>query len=180
MDIGLKLKKMPFSKFLFLLSFLIIGFSFNCSNDDSGNEASTPPKEYRNVQEPLWPYFEQFEKAGLERGIEIDFQEKNIVALIEEIEVEEIGGKCTHPVPGSNRIIINESFFLNTDDESLKELVIFHELGHCYLGRDHRDESFQNGACKSIMRSGLGNCLDNYKSSTKERYLDELFDPDSF
>ncbi len=58
-----------------------------------------------------------------------------------------------------------------------REFVVFHELGHCDLGRDHRDEAFDNGVCVSIMRSGLGDCRDYYHPRTREGYLDELFDP---
>jgi hypothetical protein len=54
-------------------------------------------------------------------------------------------------------------------------MVVFHELGHCYLGRGHSEETHPNGVCKSIMRSGNGGCFDNYNSTTREAYLDELF-----
>jgi len=30
------------------------------------------------------------------------------------------------------------------------------------------------------MRSGLGNCNDNYHNETRATYIDELFDPNDF
>ena len=157
---------------IFIASFLIVC----CSNDDEPTSA----KEYELIDERLWYYFEEFEKAGESRGIDIDYTANRIVAVIEEIETAHVGGQCVHPVPGSNRIVIDEAFFINTNDILLKELVIFHEIGHCLLARDHRDDFYQNGICKSLMRTGTGECLDNYKESTRKTYLDEMFDPDAF
>jgi len=62
----------------------------------------------------------------------------------------------------------------------IKELIVFHELGHCFLQRGHREDALPNGACVSIMRSGIEDCLDNYTSETRSFYIDELFDPGSF
>ena len=155
---------------------MVILICSSCASD----EATPELKEYQNVDERLWSYFQDFEEAGEKRGFEVNYQENRIVALIEEIETNHIGGQCLQPPSGSKRIIIDEDFFINTEDELIKELVIFHEIGHCLLGRDHRDDSFQNGICKSIMRTGTGECLDNYKANTRERYLDEMFDPDAF
>ena len=55
-------------------------------------------------------------------------------------------------------------------------MIFFHELGHCVLFRGHREDVNQNGSCVSIMRSGIEECWDNYRSTTREIYLDELFD----
>ncbi|GJM28249.1 MAG: hypothetical protein DHS20C17_08840 [Cyclobacteriaceae bacterium] len=69
-----------------------------------------------------------------------------------------------------------------------KEEIVFHELGHCLLGRHHRDDKFESGDFASIMRSvGLlqyGD-LDNYnglftnptglRAHRREYYIEELF-----
>ncbi|MEL6124666.1 MAG: hypothetical protein AAFR14_13205, partial [Bacteroidota bacterium] len=56
-----------------------------------------------------------------------------------------------------------------------REYIIFHELGHCVLFRDHVDACFANNTWTSIMRSGHGSCFDNYTSRTRPYYIDELF-----
>ena len=55
-------------------------------------------------------------------------------------------------------------------------MIVFHELGHCYLTRGHKDERKNNGTCASIMRSGKAACMDFYTSDNRKEYLDELFD----
>ena len=70
-----------------------------------------------------------------------------------------------------------------------REEIIFHELGHCLLGRQHRDDKLLSGDYASIMRTvGLlqyGD-LNQYtslflnptglKAHRRDYYLDELFD----
>ena len=67
------------------------------------------------------------------------------------------------------------------------EVLIFHELGHCVLGRLHQNDYLPNGDPKSLMiqneldqyacvydLSGDNDCNNLFK---REYYLDELFDP---
>jgi len=156
-----------------LFSFLIL-FLFTCSDDEQ------VIKSFVNVDERLWPYFERFEEVAADRGVMVDLNLSGIVASLERFDQPNVAGKCQHPTPSENILLIDLPFFVNTTDDMLKEFVIFHELGHCYLGRDHREDGYQNGVCISIMRSGIGDCLDNYTKNTRSIYLDELFDPDSF
>lgn len=157
-----------------LFLFFLMILTYSCSDDE------VIIKEFPNADERLWPYFENFEKEAAERGIIADINARGIVGTLERIDSDHIAGKCQHPTPEENILIIDLPFFVNTADDRLKEFVIFHELGHCYLGRDHREDSYQNGLCISIMRSGVGECIDNYNQNTRKIYLDELFDPDSF
>ena len=77
------------------------------------------------------------------------------------------------------KITINKKHW-NRLDSLQKELLIFHELGHCILGRGHRNEKFPNDECISILdgkEEGF-DCSNNYYSpSWRTYYLDELFDP---
>jgi hypothetical protein len=60
-----------------------------------------------------------------------------------------------------------------------RELLVFHELGHCVFGRGHKNKAFQNGEFASIMRSGdsdPSNAGIYYFSFRKKYYIDELFD----
>jgi len=53
-------------------------------------------------------------------------------------------------------------------------LLVFHELGHCSLNLGHQEDKV-GGICQSIMRSGLGGCVDNYNATNRSDYLDDLF-----
>ncbi len=157
----------------FLILFVAI-LALSCSDDEQ------IIKTFSNADERLWPYFQRFEEVAAERGVDVDINSSGLIASIERLDQPNIAGKCQHPTPEENILIIDLPFFANTEDERLIEFVIFHELGHCYLGRDHREDAYQNGVCISIMRSGVGECIDNYNQNTRKVYLDELFDPDSF
>ena len=135
-------------------------------------------KEYPGVDTALWKYFERFEQEGERRGFEIDLISRGISATIEPIAQEHVGGLCNYFSNDANELVIDDYIWENTS-ELQKELIIFHELGHCYLFRDHRDDAYDDGFCKSLMRSGTNDCVDHYNSTTRSLYLGELFDPDS-
>lgn len=154
--------------FCFALCFL------SCKEEDT-------PKEFFNVDERLHGYFETFEREAAARGMEIDLNEAILTAQISEIQGEGVAGQCSRPQNTlDNDITIDASFLNSNVSDLLKELVIFHELGHCFLQRSHREDEYPNGNCISIMRSGVDGCRDNYNSTFRSIYIDELFDPDSF
>ncbi len=131
-------------------------------------------KEYQGVDAELWSYFEAFEKEAAERGVTIDLAAAGITGTIETIHAHGTVGLCNHRLDQPNHIIIDLNFWASASDNS-KEMIIFHELGHCYLERGHRDDKNSDGTCASIMRSGRGGCIDFYTKSNKAEYLDELY-----
>lgn len=131
---------------------------------------------YIGVDPLLWEYFERFEEEGRERGIEVDLRAQKITGMIQSLGEDDVAGQCTYSPTRPNHVVIDLGFWTNATNQA-REFVVFHELGHCELLREHREASFTNGTCLSIMRSGLGSCRDNYNVRTRESYLDELFDP---
>lgn len=131
-------------------------------------------KDYENVDQELWSFFYQFELEAAKRGVTIDLVELKISGQVENIIDPAYIGLCSYPYserPG--RIVIDELFW-QTASQTRKELAVFHELGHCALGRSHNDEVRSFGICESVMRSGQGNCLIDYHNHRSD-YLDELF-----
>lgn len=154
-------------KVLIFLSFIALQ---SCQKED----LTISTKEYPNVDAELWQYFEKFEIEGRKRGVEIDLVGKGITGEIGTTENAMWVGQCNHNVNEPNHMIINLNFW-NSADELRREKIIFHELGHCYLGKGHNDEAHDDGTCKSIMRAGTGACIDNYKEGNRGDYCDELF-----
>lgn len=134
---------------------------------------------YEGVDEALWIYFERFEEEAAQRGLIIDLRASGITGMIEDIDGENIAGQCNFSSRFPNHVTVDSEFFNNTSDFG-REFVVFHELGHCELLRGHREDAFSNGTCESLMRSGLGDCRDNYRFGTRTSYLDELFDQQFF
>lgn len=127
---------------------------------------------YPNVDVRLHEYFKKFEEEGKKRGLKVDLAKSNIYGKIEKINTKGIVGLCGNG--NNNKVIIDEGFWARSSYYS-KELVVFHELGHCYLQLHHNMNPSNNGICKSIMRSGDGGCLDYYNSETRAELIDELF-----
>ena len=159
--------------FRFTLLFLLcIVFASSCQNDpvvEDNSEiinASIPPS--------LTPFFETFRAKALEYDLVIDYSVANVTAEIIIINEGSVAGSCTTNGHDLRHITIDQTFW-NQASHLVKEMVIFHELGHCILGRGHREDSFSNGICRSIMRSGLGTCSDAYIPQNRDYFIQELF-----
>ncbi|WP_421985546.1 hypothetical protein [Roseivirga sp.] len=131
---------------------------------------------FPGVDERLWPYFIRFEAQAESRGISIDLVAEGITGVIEPIDEENVAGVCNFNGRNPNHVMVDADFWLRAPD-IFKEFIVFHELGHCSLLRDHREGADEDGRCISIMRSGLESCRDNYSVLTRTSYLDELYDP---
>lgn len=138
-------------------------------------------KSYPGVAKELWPYFEQFEIEAAAQNMEIDLIQTKTTGVIEDLEEENVAGLCTYSTDRQNHIIENhvtiDLAFWNQFSDSFKEMIVFHELGHCVLGQGHREGQLEDGRCLSIMRSGSAFCRDAYTPSTKAYYISELFHP---
>lgn len=122
----------------------------------------------------LAPYFEAFAEEGALRGITVNYDSAQIEGIIKDIETTKVTGQCEHNSLEPERVIIDQVYWNQANDLE-KEFVVFHELGHCFLGRNHLDTQNSNGTCKSMMHSGQSNCRNAYSVNTREDYLDELF-----
>jgi len=168
--------------FLAVTLFSLLLFSA-CQDDALADLAEAPAtpevRSFPNVDERLWPFFERFETEALSRGFEVDLVASRISGVVEDLEGEHIAGQCTSFGgfrPGSVTI---DSEFWDFSSDLFREFIIFHELGHCFLDRGHREDAFANGRCVSIMRSGTLDCRDNYNVASRSAYIDELFEPAS-
>ena len=153
--------------------FLLFGICtfFACQKDEDIPVTNTV---FANVDANLVPYFERFEHEAANRGISIDIDALGIKGSISELHPGSVAGQCSYQSFAPNQLTIDAGFW-NSASGIWKEFVIFHELGHCVLLRDHEERFHLDGTCVSIMRSGTGNCIDNYAPSTRSSYLDELF-----
>ncbi|MEM6320767.1 MAG: hypothetical protein AAF960_24080 [Bacteroidota bacterium] len=146
-----------------------------------GKDAETPSV---NIGEPFRPYFDLFEEEAKRRGVEDIFAETGITIQFGDPSdlqfgnSEFIAGYCD--IVSSPPIVnINESIWEILSERN-KEIVIFHELGHCAFERQHLNELLPNGELKSMMVGGdfdneAGNKIINYSGFRRSYYLDELF-----
>lgn len=158
---SLKMGDRIFTRFIFF-AFALIALS--CNKDD--------PEKF--IDPRLVEYFDRFVDEASQRGIAISYEEPPVNGYIRLITSQDVIGQCAHQNDEPNTVIIDKIYFDQASDLE-KEFVIFHELGHCVLNRDHIDVSNSEGHCISIMTSGTGQCFINYTSSSRQRLLDELF-----
>ena len=126
------------------------------------------------VDAAFQPYFERFEAEGALRGLDIQLANEQIGAVFsDELAAGQVG-LCTQYTSGISIIEIRPATWSAAGDLE-REYLIFHELGHCYLGRVHEDAKDAAGFCLSMMQSGDGSCRYNYRNATRTAYLDELF-----
>lgn len=158
------------------LMFMALIFLMTACNSDDGPEEVIEPGTFPGVDERLWPFFSRFEDQARLRGIEINLAQSGVTGAIIEIDEDDVAGTCNFNSRRPNHVTIDQSFW-DFAPFLIREFVVFHELGHCELFRDHKEDQNEHGFCISIMRSGSQGCRDNYSNDTRPGYLDELFDP---
>ena len=143
---------------------LLLSFVFSCSTPIEHDEQFTI-------------YLNKFITEANSRNYKIDITKFDVRINFSDLKLE-YEGKCK--LGKIKQITINESLWQKLDTLQ-RELLIFHELGHCVLGRGHKNETFPTGECKSIMdgKEEDFECSNNYYCPYwKSYYLDELFNPE--
>jgi len=156
--------KQPMRSCIKILSILFVCclFSYSCGEEDI---IETDPE--------LIPYFEIFADEAAKRGFTVDYEAERIEGLIQDIGDPNVQGQCFHNEKKPKKAVIDLNYW-NNATELEKQFIIFHELGHCFLDRDHLDED-KSGVCVSIMHSSPNACNFMLTDENRDDYLDELF-----
>jgi len=127
------------------------------------------------VDTPVQEYYERFIYEAAVRGLNLEYATYQVDATISDIPEHNVIGQCSWSETHQHAITLDRAYWNNASDMQ-REFVVFHELGHCVLGRAHVDNSDANGNCTSIMTSGAGDCRIVYLQHNRDRLLDELFE----
>ncbi|MFT4566092.1 MAG: RNA polymerase sigma factor (sigma-70 family) [Saprospiraceae bacterium] len=125
------------------------------------------------IDAAIAPIIEAFEEEAANRGRIINITEERIGAVFDET-TDNAAGQCVAKSNGEHYIRIDAEYWKNASGLQ-REFLVFHELGHCVLGRSHEDGKVSGGQCMSMMTSGVGGCDINYSTQTRVAYIDELF-----
>jgi len=128
------------------------------------------------VDAELAVYLEDFMAEGEARDYE-PIVDPYILDIRFDTLTGSVTGQCLTYSDGRREVNISVSFWKNASAYE-REFLVFHELGHCLLDREHLDTERADGTCLSMMHSGQGGCRNVYGISTRTRYLDELFQAD--
>lgn len=122
-----------------------------------------------NQPESLKPYVARFQAAWGHSTGNLYIEFKDLL-----YNDSDIIGSCEW-LPGNPHVYIQKSYW-SYANEAQKEQLMFHELGHCYLLRTHREEI--NNTVKqamSIMHSDR-QISEGFYWLNHEYYMNELFD----
>lgn len=146
-----------------------------------------------SIEKEFRPYFNSFLKEAAERNVTIDTT--NLIIRLNKTISTNKCGTCTQFIKNPKQqktieIYTSAATCWGIATNNGKEALVFHELGHCILGRiDHKNDTFADGSPKSIMvanNSDLYNpciyVLDDIpencnKTNRRKYYIDELFNP---
>lgn len=127
------------------------------------------------TDEEFLPYIDEFLVEAKQRGLTLEDEIAKVNIGFSSLDHDR-AGQCNR---WKSEILINRDYWERVD-EIEKRRLIFHELGHCVLDRDHRNERTSSNECLSYMR-GLENNFDcrfnNCSKVWEKYYIDELFDP---
>jgi hypothetical protein len=167
-----------------LLSILLLLFTvlFSC-------EKVEPVFEYK-IEPSLEVFVNRFYQEAELRGIIL--QKTNLIVEALDVLEEDRCGQCQRPKnkrEGQRTVKISKARACwSMSSEQNREALVFHELGHCLLNREHKDDLFPSGAPKSIMTTVLNgpyqpceyvfgeDATGCNKTVRRTYYLNELFD----
>lgn len=117
------------------------------------------------------PWVRKFEVESTNYGHPLKIEE--IIIKMADLELNK-NGECILSYDMPQQINIQRSFWEAATPET-REILIFHELGHCILFREHNDE-FDAHTLRpmSLMRSKI--LPSKTFKENREQYLKELFD----
>ncbi len=130
--------------------------SVSCGTDlgvDMIYKSAGSIRQYQVTNQSLVPYVNRFKERYLAHG-------GSLVASIDDIPVNfgdtnEKVGVCLIYSNDQREVLVNLDWW-NGQSSRRRELLIFHELGHCALGREHQDNKVEkSNFSSSIMNSVL-------------------------
>ena len=164
-------------RFVYVIVFIL---ATGCNRDDD----FTP---IYDVPEELQPLIDSFIYEASLRGISVSIS--NLIIEYDDNQASNICASCNSAsLSAQTQKIITINAHMQCWFDALElENLLFHELGHCVLGRPHNDEQLPNGDPKSIMVAGnvslyapciyqIGDEPCNDNTFKRAYYLDELFD----
>jgi len=123
-------------------------------------------------------YIDLFVEEAAARGIDLVVDDLVVVYMTDlELDGVEAAGLCYSETNDAGPTIHLDTLSDNwTSGPHTREALIFHELGHCVLGRGHTSDLLPNSNFKSIMKPSGDPSYTSFSLYKRAYYIDELFD----
>lgn len=134
------------------------------------------PKEVEPIVDRFISDYIYFAKNDLTPYRDLGDAKQNLVIRIRKIDKPGTVGMCITYPGGFKIITLDSEYWYNTLDEDQKEFLVYHELGHCLLGQDHREEMVESeyGNVKLSIMASIMLPINTYKER-RGHYKYELF-----
>ena len=149
-----------FTIYVFLFAFLSLAMG--------GKRPDIPEPGTGGAPSPL-PYHDRFRQLANAYGVIL--VGKTVVFSFTSFFGSTIG-MCRMTSSGNNSVQFSASAW-NKGSEIFKEMLVFHELGHCLLGRGHKNSRHSDGRPESLMNSYIFN--ERLYLPSRDQYLKELY-----
>jgi hypothetical protein len=142
----------------------------SCADDKKTNHTEPITKVPSNTNYQV--YIDRFAEEAAKRDVEVDLEGLNLIIS------DTLNYYCGYGFPNIKTVQISDrSECWAQLIESDKEILMFHELGHTLLNRQHDNEKLPNNDFKSMMKEGSSfGVYSDYTPERRTYYLNELFD----
>ncbi len=134
-------------------------------------------RQFSTTDPTFSKYVQEFEHNGRRILNDGSFSVGDVPVNFGDTENPNFQGVCFEYPDGTKEVIIKRSWWDNVSEE-YRESLIFHELGHCRLGRDHLDTVWFKEETGEEHKHSMMNTIivspGTYKDH-KEQYQKELF-----
>lgn len=140
-----------------------------------------------DVHEDFQDLVDSFSLEAAKRGVEVSLD--NLILTYDSDLENWKCGQCNSlsSLNQEQKVVMINQKNICWQNPQEKELLIFHELGHCLLGRLHVSDTLPNGDARSLMVAGdlglyapcryvFGDVDDCNFIHKRSYYIDELFD----
>ena len=178
---------------LLLLTVLLITLN-SCGGFFGGDNISNPnPRPFHHTDAAFLEHIQEFEESGAKETGNQNFNIGDVPVIFGDTENESYKGVCITYTDSKKGIIIDKQWWDSATSE-FQESLIFHELGHCVLGRSHKDDTqIASSSAVSTNGSAASSSTKEYKLSMmnskiispsdykplREAYITELFNSSS-
>ncbi len=159
------MQQIPLALQIALLAFVLMAMG--------GVRPQPPPGESPAAPASVAPYHERFKTFGQTYGA--NYGNRTVTFGFRRFFGSTIG-MCSFSSSGRNHVDFSTSAW-NKGSDAFKEMLAFHELGHCLLGRGHKNSTHSGGRPESIMNSWLFD--QKTYLANRDQYLKELFTAES-
>jgi hypothetical protein len=133
-------------------------------------ERNTP---FYDAPDELDSYVQLFVHEGSKRGVHIDPAREGLQVIFGKVKGNHHGSCKPNNYP---KVVTIDSVKWKYISPPHRELLLFHELAHCLLEKQHNDDTFPFGECKSWMRADQSKCKPNVMNAAwRKYYIDEIF-----